>query len=120
MCVILLSCTRLYDMRKKWPIYIGILLLLLGILLKELTTLKILPVVFILAGVVFKVYYGILRIRNKEYKPGYEIGILLIGLLLFLFGIYLRTQGSGSDPLLFILPGIILKVVFVVFFIRKT
>ncbi|MFC2123759.1 hypothetical protein ACFLU5_03020 [Bacteroidota bacterium] len=106
-------------MRTKWALYVGLILLTLGILLKYLTDLNPTPTILIFTGVLFKVYYLINKVRGGVYVPGYEIVVLLIGLTLFLTGIYIRSQGSPINPAYMMIPGITLKVVFVVLFVRK-
>ena len=106
-------------MKDKWSIYSGLALLTIGLLLKYLTDLNPAPALLIFTGVLLKVYYLINKIRGGAYTPGYEVGILVIGLMLFLTGIYIREHGSAINPLYLMIPGIILKVTFIVFFIRK-
>jgi uncharacterized membrane protein (DUF485 family) len=106
-------------MKGKWPLYIGLVLLSIGILLKYLTDLNPISTILIFTGVLFKIYYLINKIRGGSYTPGYEIVVLLIGLTLFLTGIYIRSQGSPINPAYLMIPGITLKVAFIVLFIRK-
>ncbi|MFC2136727.1 hypothetical protein ACFLTE_01015 [Bacteroidota bacterium] len=107
-------------MKNKWWIYIGIILLAFGILLKKMTDLSIIPILLILLGAIFKINYLVLKLRSGEYKPGYELLLLLIGLLLFLSGMYLKSHESSVNPAFFIIPGIIMKIGFVIMFIIKT
>ncbi len=107
-------------MTKKKFLYAGLFLLAIGILLKIVTDLTLLPVCIILSGVLFKVLYIIRKIRKDNYKPGYEFLILCVGLILFLTGIYLRSHGSSVNPAFFMIPGIAFKITFLVLFIRKS
>jgi hypothetical protein len=106
-------------MKSKWTLFTGIILLTVGIVLRKITGLGIEAMVLIIVGVLFKVYYIISKARNGEYKPGNELLFLVIGLVMFFTGIYLRNHDSPFDPLFLIIPGILLKVVFIILFIRK-
>lgn len=78
------------------------------------------PLLIILTGVVCKIFYIIGKYRDGSYQPGYELLLLLLGLTLFLSGSYLRSRGTFSHPSLLMIPGIALKVVFIVIFIIKS
>ncbi len=107
-------------MKAKLLLYSGITLLIFGITIKKTTGLTLLPGFVIIAGVLLKVSYIVNQTRRGEYKPGIEIVFLCTGLILFIFGIYF-CPGSGSvNRAFFIVPGIVLKVLFVVQFIRKS
>lgn len=79
-----------------------------------------LPLIFILAGVGFKIFYIVGKYRDGSYQPGYELLLLLLGLTLFLSGSYLRSQGTFAHPGLLMIPGIALKVTFIAIFIIKS
>ena len=104
-------------MESKWTLIAGILLLTIGIILRVITDLSYEPILLIIVGVLFKTYYIIGKARNGEYKPGYELLFLLVGLLMLLTGIYLRTKELNFNPSFLVIFGIILKVVFVILFI---
>ena len=106
-------------MKKKWLLFAGILLLVLGIVLRKATELKTEAILLIITGVLFKTYYVISKIKSGEYKPGYELGLLLVGLVLFLSGLYLRSHEPPFNPAFLIVPGLLLKVAFIVLFIIK-
>ena len=106
-------------MKKKWLLFAGILLLVLGIVLRKTTELKTEAILLIITGVLFKTYYVISKIKSGEYKPGYELGLLLVGLVLFLSGLYLRSHEPPFNPAFLIVPGLLLKVAFIVLFIIK-
>lgn len=106
-------------MRSKWTLFTGIILLITGIILRVNTELGYAPILFIIAGVILKTYYIIGKARKGEYKPGYELIFLFVGLFMFLSGIYLRSQELTFNPFFLILSGITLKVIFVILFIAN-
>ena len=103
--------------RAKSKLFLGLVFLTLGIVLKLLIDQDIIGVAFILLGALLKVSYIIGIIRKKYYQPGIELVILGLGLSLFFFGLYLCQNDSFAR--LFIIAGLIWKTVFVVLFIRK-
>lgn len=110
-------------MKDKWPLYTGLLLLTTGIVLKILLDDVVWPLVFILSGVMLKVYFVFERIKNQKYKPGAEVLILVIGLALFFSGIHLpfaKDELNSVLPVILKISGIVLKVIFVAVFIAKT
>lgn len=106
-------------MKSKWTLFTGILLLILGIIIRKTTELGSEGLILIIVGVVFKTYYIISKARSGEYKPGYEMIFLFVGLAMFLSGLYLRSHEPPFSPALLIVPGILLKVLFIVLFIIK-
>ncbi len=107
-------------MRKKWPLFLGILLLTIGIIFRAATDYSFLGLTFIKVGVALKAYYIIDKIFKGEYKVGMEMLYLLFGLILFFTGLYFKNTGADFNPYLLMAPGIGLKVVFIIIFIRKT
>ncbi|MEA2042633.1 MAG: hypothetical protein U9N85_08795 [Bacteroidota bacterium] len=106
-------------MTSKKIIYAGIIQLILGILLKNLTDIPILPMALIISGVLFKSFYITQKIIRKEYKPGAEFILLAIGLGLFFTGIYAKTHPEIGYSLWLIISGGSLKALFVIIFILK-
>ncbi len=104
-------------MKSKWTLFIGIILLVTGIILRVITDLGYEPIIFIIVGVSFKAYYVIGKGRDGDYQPGYELVFLFVGLLMFLSGIYLRRLELSFNPSFLIVCGLIFKVVFVILFI---
>ncbi len=104
-------------MKSKWVLFTGIILLVTGIVLRVNTDLGYQPTLFIVIGVLLKTYYIIKKARNGEYKPGYELAFLFIGLLLLLSGIYLRPQELSFSSSFLVVGGILFKIVFVILFI---
>jgi len=104
-------------MKLKWILFIGIILLVIGIILRVITDLGYEPILLIIVGVSFKTYYVIGKARDGDYKPGYELVFLFVGLSMFLSGIYLRSLKLNLISSFLVVSGLILKVVFVVLFI---
>lgn len=106
-------------MRKKWVLFVGIALLLIGIFLKILMELTPWSTIIIITGVCFKIYYILYKIISGEYKPGFEMILLLIGLTIYCIGIYIKSHGRPFNALFLMVPGISMKIAFVFFFIKK-
>ena len=106
-------------MKLKWMLFAGIVLLTSGILLRKFSELSFEPILLIIVGVAFKTFYIIGKVRSGEYKPGIELGILLVGLLLFLSGLYVRSHELAFNATYLIASGITLKVIFVIMAISK-
>jgi 1,4-dihydroxy-2-naphthoate octaprenyltransferase len=106
-------------MKSKWTLFAGILLLILGIILRKTTGLGTEGLILIIIGVAFKTYYIVSKARSGEYKPGYELIFLFVGLSMFMSGQYIRSHEPSFSPALLIVPGILLKVLFIILFIIK-
>jgi len=104
-------------MKSKWTLFIGIILLVTGIILRVITDLVYVPILFIIVGVSFKTFFVIGKGRDGDYKPGYELVFLFVGLLMFLSGIYLRSPELNFISSFLVVSGLMLKVVFVILFI---
>ncbi len=103
----------------KRLLFVGILLLIFGILIRKLTDFDGIGLLLILVGVICKTIYIIKKINTGEYKPGGELTFLFIGLFIFLIGIYLkRVDQETIDPNYLIGLGLLLKVVFIIMFIQ--
>ena len=106
-------------MKSKTLLFIGILLLILGIFIRKMTSLEVLGLLFILIGVLCKTVYIIAKARSGEYVPGKELIFLGVGLLLFLSGLYMRSLDQNLiDPSYLIVSGIGLKIIFIIRFIQ--
>ena len=110
---------------KKSLLFAGIILLVVGILVRKMTDFSLIGLLLILLGVGLKTYYIVEAARSGIYKPGRELWLLFSGLALFLGGLYLKRSGSDAwiDPIYLIVIGLTLKVLFVIRFIqivRKT
>lgn len=107
-------------MKSKKLLFIGIALLLVGIVLRKLTQIEILGLILIITGVTCKTIYIIAKARSGEYKPGNELFILGLGLLLFFTGLSFRNVDQPIiEPVYLIALGISLKVIFIIMFIRN-
>ena len=106
-------------MKLKIVLFIGIILLVLGILIKNLIHLDVLGFILIITGVAFKVFYILAKVKSGEYKPGKELIFLVIGLILFFTGLYLQNiNQSHIKPIFLIVVGLTLKVIFIIRFIQ--
>ena len=106
-------------MNSKILLFSGIVLLILGILLRKMTELEIIGLILIIIGVTCKSTFIVLKARTGEYRPGKELFALALGLSLFFAGLYLRgSEQNLINPLYLIISGITLKLVFVVRFIQ--
>jgi hypothetical protein len=107
-------------LKSKWTLFTGLATLLTGIILRVSIPDNFVGLTLILIGVGLKTVYIIAKARSGEYQPGSELIILFFGLALFLTGIYLKYNNPIFSPLLLIIPGLSLKVIFIIVFIRKT
>ena len=107
-------------MKHKWPLFTGIILLILGIVMRKAFNISTLGLFTIIAGVLLKIYYIVNKIVRKEYKPGYEVLFLVFGLAIFFLRYYLHSQITVISAGVFMGIGISLKIVFIVLFMRKT
>ena len=106
-------------MKSKSLLFIGIFLLIVGILLRKLTSFEMLGLCILLVGVTCKTVYILGKIRSGAYRPGRELFFLLIGLLLFMMGLILRKFNQELIyPIYLIIFGLLLKAIYVVKFIR--
>ncbi len=106
-------------MARKSLLFIGIILLVVGILTRKLTGLDVLGLLMIITGVLCKTIYIVAKARSGEYQPGKELIFLGVGLLLFLSGLFLRKHDQNiSYPIYMIAVGLMLKIVFIVRFIQ--
>ena len=77
-------------MKSKWTLFAGILLLILGIILRKAAGLGTEGLIFLFGG-----------------------------LAMFMTGLYIRPYEPPFNPSLLIVPGILLKILFIVLFIIK-
>ncbi len=103
---------------KKQILFIGIGLLILGIVLRKLSGYPTAGLLLILSGVALKTFYIIRAARSGLYRPGRELWFLLLGLSLFLGGLYLRGSDFFFDPVYLIVLGLTLKILFIFRFIQ--
>ncbi len=106
-------------MKLKWALFLGILLLTTGVILRMFTELGFVAILLIILGVLFKSYYIISKARSGEYQPGYELLFLFIGLILFFLGLYFRMHKPAYPFVFLMVSGLLLKMVYVILFIVK-
>ncbi len=71
-------------------------------------------------GVLCKLLYIVKKVKNGTYKPGKELFVLGLGLILLFIGMYgLDPTNPYLKPIYFISLGIALKIIFVLWFIFK-
>lgn len=108
-----------HPMKSKSLLFTGIILLVIGILLRKIAQMDVIGLAAIIIGVTCKLIYIILKARSGEYKPGRELYILAFGLLLFFTGLYLRDiEQNLIKPTYLIVLGITLKIIFIIKFIQ--
>ena len=107
-------------MKSKALLFAGIFLLVFGIIIRKAFDLPLAGLMLILTGVAFKTIYIVAKIKSGEYKPGRELFLLAVGLTLFMTGLKLKANDQGIFPLLLILSGLALKILFIVKFILIT
>ena len=106
-------------MKSKSLLFTGIILLVVGILVRKITEFDVIGLTAIITGVTCKLIYIVSKIKSGEYKPGAELFILATGLLLFFTGQYLKNIDQNlMNPIYLIVLGIILKIVFIFRFIQ--
>ena len=106
-------------LKLKTLLFIGIILLVVGILLKKIFLMDVLGLILIITGVTFKAIYILAKVKSGEYKPGKELVFLVVGLLFFFTGLYLQKGGeSFINPIYLIVLGLTLKVIFIIRFIK--
>ena len=106
-------------MKSKYLLFTGIISLSTGILLRAIDQLEYLGFSLITIGVVCKLLYILIKVKNGEYKPGSELFVLGLGLILLFTGLYgLDPENIYLKPVYFIVLGITLKIIFIVRFIQ--
>ena len=106
-------------MKSKLLLFTGIIFLVVGILLKKITEMASFGLLLIIIGASFKLLYILLKIKSGAYRPGKELLFLILGLLLFFSGLYLRGQDeSFINPVYLMVLGITLKFIFIIKFIQ--
>jgi len=77
-----------------------------------------LGLILIITGITLKVIYILAKVKSGEYKPGKELLFLVVGLILFFTGLYLKNSNQSMiDPIYLIVSGLTLKVIFIIKFI---
>lgn len=109
-------------MDSKTPLLAGLILIFSGAVIKYYTTSDLWPNAMIFAGVANKLWFIFLMLTTGRYRPGKELVFLILGLAVFLSGLWLRSVPCTSviQPVALIILGIVMKTTFVVLFIVKT
>ena len=103
-------------MKLKNLIFIGIILLVSGIILRIEGSHPALALTIMLSGVACKLTYVIISIIRKTYRPGKEMLLLYIGMAVFFTGLYFRRHGLPLGVPLEIM-GISMKLTFIYLFV---
>lgn len=112
---------QMKTLKLKRLLFIGIILLVVGIILKKLTHMDVLGLILIITGVTFKAIYILAKVKSGDYKPGKELVFLVAGLFFFFTGLYLKKVNySLMEPIYLIVFGLTLKVIFIIRFIKIT
>ena len=107
-------------MKSKFLLFFGIILLIVGIVLRKSSTYEFVGLGLIITGVICKSIYIISKASSGEYKPGKELLFLILGLVFFLSGLYLRSiEQDIIDTAYLVVAGIGLKILFILGFIQS-
>lgn len=106
-------------MNSKYLLFLGIVLLIIGIILRYFTSSPATGLTLIITGVILKFAYILLAFVKGEYKPGKEVYFLVTGLIILFLGIWYKANINASSGLAIIATGVSLKIIFIVLFIRK-
>ena len=107
-------------MKSKQLLYVGIILLLAGLVLRYLTGYVDLGIGLVIVGVILKLSYIALSIFRGAYKPGAEFFLLLSGLVFLFLGLWHKLNVSEGVGYAMIVAAISFKLIFVILFIRET
>jgi hypothetical protein len=107
------------NMKSKYILYIGILLLVAGILLRYFSPYVEVGLGLVLIGVILKLSYVSLAMLRGKYKPKAEILLLLFGLGFLFLGLWHKLNVSEFVGYGMIVSAVVLKLIFVILFIRK-
>lgn len=111
--------TKATIVKLKWLLYIGIVLVVSGIVLKKMLLLGSLPILLLILGGSMKLLFLILSWRNGSFRPGYEMLLLVFGLGLFFTGLYVKHPVVVDYKSFFLPSGVFLKLLFIILIIRK-
>ncbi len=107
-------------MKSKGLLFGGIFLLIIGIVMRKAGSFPQAGLMLIFTGVACKTIYIFSKIKSGEYRPGKELLFLAFGLVLFMTGLKIRIDDQGVFPLLLIISGLLLKILFIIKFIMIT
>lgn len=107
------------TLKLKTLLFLGIILLIAGILLRKLIHMNVFGLILIITGVALKAIYILAKFKSGDYKPGKELIFLIAGLILFFTGLYLKNMNQTLiKPTYLIVFGLTLKVIFIILFIK--
>ena len=106
-------------MKVKGILYIGILLLVVGLWFRYLTPYTTAGLSLVIVGVILKLSYILQTMRSGQYKPQAEIFLLFSGLLLLFLGLWHKLNISEVVGYGMITVALVLKFLFLFLFIRK-
>ncbi len=104
--------------KKNILLYIGLLFLYIALLTRIFVS-KQVSLFFLAIAICFKLAFAFQRIKKTTYKVGYELVLFIVGLSLFLTGVYAPLPDFICSPFLLIIPGLAMKISSVVILIRK-
>jgi hypothetical protein len=107
-------------MNSKALLYSGFGILFIGILMRYLSPYPMFGLVLIISGVLLKLIYIAVVIIKGRYKPGKEFLLLIIGLLFLFLGLWHKLNVSTMVGYSMVSVAVILKVIFIILFIKKT
>ncbi len=106
------------TLKSKRILLLGIILLVVGILLKKIILLDVFGLILIITGITIKAIYILANFKSGEYKPGKELLFLVAGLILFFTGLYFKKSNQNLiEPIFLIVLGLSLKVIYIIKFI---
>ena len=106
-------------MKVKGILYIGIILLVVGLLFRYLTPYSTAGLSLVIVGVILKLSYILQTMRTGQYKPQSEIFLLLSGLLLLFLGLWHKLNINEVVGYGMITAALVLKLLFLLLFIGK-
>lgn len=106
-------------MKRKKYLYLGIVLLVTGVVLRTLGLWGYTPYFLIVLGAVSKITFMYQSLKSRGLKLGYELLVLYAGLIIFFSGMYLRNNNLWEFAWLMMIVGIFFKVSFVGLFVRR-
>lgn len=107
------------KMNAKYILYLGILLLLIGLFLRYLTPYTTFGVGLVFGGVILKLAYIGYTILRRQYQPKAEIFLLIGGLVFLFLGLWHKLNVSELVGYGMIILAIALKSIFIILFVRK-
>lgn len=106
--------------RIKLLLMFGGTFILVGIILRLMDVSGVLPIIMFLTGGLLKAMYMVIGVRSGRFRIGSEIVLLIVGVVLVLAGVFIKTSAEYAHMYAWLLiSGIVLKTTFIVLFFRK-